>query len=219
MSFKTKKYQIIRAALSKELANFIFNYMMLQRDAVDLMVKHNKVNPANPFMGTRTDAQIPGAYSKYADWVMETLLMFMIPIMKAKTGMELLPTYSYTRLYEKGNKLKRHKDRPSCEVSTTLHLGGDEWPIFLDPSGGDFVIDEFKEIHKPGAPKGVRVDLKIGDMLIYSGCDLEHWREPFQGNICSQVFLHYNHANGPFAQTNFLDKRPILGIPPQHPKT
>jgi len=213
MSFKTKKYQVIRGALSKELANFIFNYMMLQRDAVDFMMKHQKVNPYNPFIGTRTDKQVPGCYTKYADWVMETLLMYMIPIMKAKTGLELIPTYTYTRLYEKGNILKRHKDRPSCEVSTTLHLGGDEWPIFLDPTGGDFVIDEFKEIHKPNAPKGVRVDLKIGDMLIYSGCDLEHWREPFQGNVCSQVFLHYNHANGPFAKTNFLDKRPMLGIP------
>ena len=213
MSFKTKKYQVIRQALPKGLANFIFNYMMLQRDAVDLMVKNNKVNPANPFIGTRTDQQIPGAYSKYADWVMETLLMYMIPIMKAKTGMELLPTYSYTRLYEKGNILKRHKDRPSCEISTTLHLGGDEWPIFLDPSGQDFVIDERKNIHKPGAPKGIQVDLKVGDMLIYSGCELEHWREPFQGNICSQVFLHYNHANGPFAKTNLLDGRPLLGVP------
>ena len=213
MSFKTKKYQVIRGALSKELANFVFNYMMLQRDAVDFMMKNNKVNPANPFMGTRTDKQVPGCYTKYADWVMETLLMYMIPIMKAKTGMDLIPAYSYTRLYEKGNILKRHKDRPSCEVSTTLHLGGDEWPIFLDPSGQDFVIDEYKNIHKPGAPKGVRVDLKVGDMLIYSGCDLEHWREPFQGNICSQVFLHYNHANGPFAKTNLYDKRPMLGIP------
>jgi hypothetical protein len=145
MSFKTKKYQMIRGALSKELANFIFNYMMLQRDAVDFMTKNNKVNPANPFMGNRVDQQIPGAYSKYADWVMETLLMYMIPIMKAKTGMDLVPTYSYTRLYEKGNILKRHKDRPSCEISTTLHLGGDEWPIFLDPSGADFVIDEHNQ--------------------------------------------------------------------------
>jgi len=213
MSFKTKKYQVIRQALSKELANFIFNYMMLQRDAVDFMMKHNKVNPANPFIGTRTDQQIPGAYSKYADWVMETLLMFMIPIMKQRTGMELIPTYSYTRLYEKGNILKRHKDRPSCEISTTLHLGGEEWPIFLDPSGANFVIDEYKNIHKPGAPKGVRVDLKVGDMLIYSGCELEHWREPFQGDVCSQVFLHYNHANGPFAKTNLLDGRPLLGVP------
>ena len=213
MSFKTKKYQVIRGALSKELANFIFNYMMLQRDAVDFMVKHQKVNPYNPFIGTRTDGQVTGCYNKYADWVMETLLMYMIPIMKAKTGLELIPTYTYTRLYEKGNILKRHKDRPSCEVSTTLHLGGDEWPIFLDPTGQNFVIDEYKNIHKPGAPKGVQVDLKVGDMLIYSGCELEHWREPFQGNVCSQVFLHYNHANGPYAQTNLFDKRPILGIP------
>ena len=213
MSFKTKKYQVIRGALSKELANFIFNYMMLQRDAVDFMIKQNKVNSANPFIGNRKDHQVPGAYSKYADWVMETLLMYMIPIMKTKTGLELIPTYSYTRVYEKGNILKRHKDRPSCEVSTTLHLGGDEWPIFLDPSGQSFVIDEYKNIHKPGAPKGVRVDLKVGDMLIYSGCELEHWREPFEGNVCSQVFLHYNHANGPYAKTNLLDKRPLLGVP------
>jgi len=213
MSFKTKKYQVIRQALPQGLANFIFNYMMLQRDAVDWMMKNNKVNPANPFMGTRTDQQVLGAYSKYADWVMETLLMYMIPIMKAKTGLELIPTYSYTRVYEKGHILKRHKDRPSCEISTTLHLGGDEWPIFLDPSGQNFVIDEYKNIHKPGAPKGVQVDLKVGDMLIYAGCELEHWREPFQGNVCSQVFLHYNHANGPFAKTNLFDKRPILGIP------
>ena len=211
--FKTKKYQVIRNALDPRLANFIFNYMMLQRDAVDWMIKNNKVNPVNPFMGTRTDQQVPGCYTKYADWVMETLLMYMIPIMKAKTGLELIPTYTYTRLYEKGNILKRHKDRPSCEVSTTLHLGGDEWPIFLDPTGADNVIDERKNIHKPGAPKGVRVDLKIGDMLIYSGCDLAHWREPFQGKVCSKVFLHYNHANGPFAKTNLLDGRPLLGVP------
>ena len=215
MSFKTKKYQVIRGALPVPLANFIFNYMMLQRDAVDFMLKNNKVNPANPFIGNRVDKQIPGAYSKYGDWAMETLLMFMIPIMKAKTGMELVPTYSYTRLYEKGNILKRHKDRPSCEISTTLHLGGDEWPLFLDPTGGDYVIygkGGEEKIVKPGAPKGVRVDLKVGDMLIYSGCDLEHWREPFQGNVCSQVFLHYNHANGPFAQTNMFDKRAMLGV-------
>ena len=213
MSFKTKKYQVIREALPKGLANFIFNYIMLQRDAVDFMVKKNKLNPYNPFIGTREDKQVPGAYSRYGDWVMDTLLMYMIPIMKARTGLELLPTYSYTRLYEKGNILRRHKDRPSCEISTTLHLGGDEWPIFLDPSGQNFVIDEVKQTIKPGAPKGIQVDLKRGDMLIYSGCELEHWREPFEGNVCSQVFLHYNHANGPFAKTNFLDKRPLLGIP------
>ena len=217
MSFKKKKYQVIRGALSKELANFIFNYMMLQRDAVDFMMTYErqKVNPWNPFIGNRVDEQVPGTYSKYGDWVMETLLMYMIPIMKAQTGLELIPTYSYTRLYEKGNILYRHKDRASCEVSTTLHLGGNEWPIFLDPSGANNILSGFETttVVKPGAPTGVRIDLKVGDMLIYAGCDLEHWREPFEGTICSQVFLHYNHANGPFAKTNLFDKRPLLGIP------
>ena len=217
MSFKTKKYQVIRQALSKELSDFIFNYMILQRDVVDWMIKNNKVSSDNPFMGKRTNSQVPGCYTKYADWVMETLLMYMIPIMKAKTGMDLIPTYSFTRLYEKGNILYRHKDRSSCEISTTLHLGGDEWPIFLDPTGTNNILSgsETTTIVKPGAPKGVRVNLKIGDMLIYSGCELEHWREPFKGTACLQVFLHYNHAKGPFAKTNLLDGRPMPGIPKQ----
>jgi len=144
---------------------------------------------------------------------METLLVKTIPMMKAKTGLNLIPTYSYTRLYKTGNILNRHKDRPSCEISTTLNLGGDPWPIYIDPTGSNNVIDEYKGIMKPNAPKGNKVDLKPGDMLIYSGCELEHWREPFQGKLCGQVFLHYNHANGPFAKSNLYDKRPLLGIP------
>jgi hypothetical protein len=156
---------------------------------------------------------VPNSYAKYADRVMETLLVNTINIMQKKTGLKLVPTYSYCRLYRTGNILKRHKDRPSCEISTTLNLGGDSWPILIDPTGSDNVIDEYKNIHKPGAPKGVEVNLKPGDMLIYSGCDLEHWREPFQGKLCGQVFLHYNHADGRFAKTNLYDKRPMLGIP------
>ena len=81
--------------------------------------------------------------------------MKVLPVMKEKTGMDLIPTYSYARVYQHGAELKRHKDRPSCEISTTLNLGGDPWPIFIDPTGSDNVIDEYKNIHKPNAPKGV----------------------------------------------------------------
>jgi hypothetical protein len=54
------------------------------------------------------------------------------------------------------------------------------------------------------APPGVKVTLKPGDMLIYSGCELEHWREPFEGNVCGQVFLHYNHRNGSLCRKQFV---------------
>jgi len=207
------KYQVIKNAISYDLANFIFNYFLLKRDAVKYMYDNN-ITYDSGMLGTWTDQQIPNTYSHYADHVMETLLMKTLPVMQKETGLELVPTYSYARAYKKGDILKRHKDRPSCEISTTIHLGGDQWSIFIDPTGSNNVIDEYKNIHKPDAPKGVKVDLDIGDMLVYSGCELEHWREQFQGNVCVQVFLHYNHVNGQFAEKNKFDKRPMLGIPP-----
>ena len=120
--------------------------------------------------------------------------------MESETGLKLYPTYSYARIYKKGDILARHKDRYSCEVSTTLNLGGESWPLYLDPTG------------KTGQA-GIKVELKPGDMLIYSGCELEHWREPFEGKDCAQVFLHYNNAKAKSAKENKFDKRPMLGLP------
>ena len=213
MSFKKNKYQILRGAISKELADFGYRYLQVSAEADNWMLKNYVTHAGNPLVGNFHDSQVPGSYAKYADRFMETLLIKTIDVMQKKTGLKLVPTYSYTRLYRTGNILNRHKDRPSCEISTTLCLGGDHWPIYLDPTGADNVIDEHKSIIKPGAPVGVEVNLKPGDMLIYSGCELEHWRKPFEGKLCGQVFLHYNHADGRFAKTNLYDKRPLLGIP------
>ena len=213
MSFKKNKYQVIRNAVSKEICDIAYHYLHISAEADYWLLKNNITHEENIFIGNFKDAQVPNSYAKYADRLMETLLIKTIPVMEQKTGLKLIPTYSYCRLYRKGNILKRHKDRPSCEISTTLCLGGDPWPIFIDHTGSNNVISERKNIHKANAPKGVKYLLKPGDMIIYSGCELEHWREPFEGNLCGQVFLHYNHANGPFAKTNLFDKRPLLGIP------
>ena len=212
--FKEKKYLVIKKAISFELANFAFNYLLLKRDAVKWMQDNNYISKFTPGFGTWEDKQVPNTYSHYADPVMETLLMKVLPVMKQHTDLDLIPTYSYARIYKKGDILKRHKDRPSCEISTTIHLGGTKWPIFIDGTGSNNVIDEYKNIHKPNAPEGTKVILDVGDMLVYSGCELEHWREPLEGNTCAQVFLHYNHVNGPFAEKNRFDKRPMLGVPP-----
>ena len=218
MTFENQKYQVIKNAISYDLANFCFNYLLLKRDAAKFMYKNNVIADTGMW-GTWSDKQVPGVYSHYADPVMETLLMKVLPVMKEQTGLDLVPTYSYTRVYEKGSILWRHKDRPSCEISTTLNLGGDPWPIYIDPTGENNVLkSQYTQkgeecIVKEGAHPGNRVDLDPGDMLVYSGCDLEHWRDEFQGSICAQVFLHYNHVNGPFAQENEFDKRPLLGVP------
>ena len=209
------KYQVIKGALNYELANFIFNYFLLKRDAVKFMYEKNITYDNNGVLGTWSDKQVPNTYSIYADPVMETLLVKMLPVMAKETGLRLVPTYSYARLYKKGDILHRHKDRPSCEISTTLNLGGDPWPIFIDGTGTDNILAGYETTTrvKPGAPEGTKVLLEVGDMLVYSGCELEHWREPFEGETCGQVFLHYNHVNGPFAEENRFDKRPMLGLP------
>jgi len=131
---------------------------------------------------------------------METLLQGLKGKMEKETGYKLQEAYAYARIYKTGDVLHRHTDRYSCEVSTTLHLGGQPWSIYLDPTG-----------KKGGA--GIKVDLKQTDMLIYSGCDLEHWREAFPGKDCGQVFLHYNDRTKKKAKENLYDTRPFLGVP------
>jgi len=211
--FKEKKYLVIKEAISYELANFGFNYLLLKREAVKWMRDNNYISKFTPGFGTWEDTQVINTYSIYGDFFMETLMMKVLPIMQQHTEMNLIPCYTYTRVYKKGDILKRHSDRPSCEISCTLNLGGDPWPIFLDPTGTKSVINEYKEIHKPNAPKGISLTLEPGDMLVYSGCDLEHWREPFKGDTCAQAFLHYNNIDGPFGTQYKFDKRPLLGIP------
>ena len=156
--------------------------------------------------------QIPNTYSQYANMAMETLLLKCQPSMEKATGLKLYPAYTYARIYKKGDELKRHKDRFSCEISTTMNLGGDDWPIYLSPDENVGAPDG-KNIKAASKAKGIKVDLKPGDMLVYSGCELEHWREKFKGKECVQVFLHYNNRRTPGAKDNMFDKRPHLGLP------
>ena len=202
MSFKKNKYTVIRQAISKDLASFIANYFSMQKQVYDTCRAARYFSPFETILGyyEGKNEQIPDTYSQYSNMAMETLLLKCQPDMEKATGLKLYPAYTYARIYKKGDELKRHKDRFSCEISTTMNLAGDDWPIYLEPSG---------ETGK----KGVKVDLKQGDMLVYSGCELEHWREKFKGKECIQVFLHYNNRKTRGSRDNMFDKRPHLGLP------
>jgi len=200
MSFKNNKYTVLKKAISPELAKFVYKYFLNKRDVARLLFDEKYISPFTDYFGVWNDHQVPNTYSHYGDIVMDTLLREVKPVMEKHTKLKLSETYSYARIYKQGDVLTRHKDRYSCEISTTLNLGGEPWPIYLDPTGRE-------------QQAGVKIDLKPGDMLIYSGCDLEHWREEFKGKNCGQVFLHYNKANSKTAKENYLDKRPLLGAP------
>ena len=202
MSFKKNKYTVIHQAISKDLATFVANYFSMQKQVYDTCMQSQYFSPFETIIGNyeNKDEQIPGTYSQYANVAMETLMLKCQPAMEKATGLKLYPAYTYARIYKKGDELKRHKDRFSCEISTTMNLGGDNWPIYLEPSGKKNM-------------KGMRIDLKPGDMLIYRGCDLEHWRDQFKGKECVQVFLRYNNRKTWGAKDYMFDKRPHLGLP------
>ena len=212
--FKKNKYVVIKQVISKDLATFIYNYFLMKRQVYDTCLKSRYISPYEVLLGEydHSNGQIPNTYCSYADIVMETLMLKCQPIMEKTTGLKLQPAYTYARIYKKGDILKRHKDRFSCEISTTMHLGGDEWSIYLDPTNTETLLENVP--YKIIGNKGVRIDLKPGDMLVYRGRDLEHWRNKFKGKSCGQVFLHYNNEKTPGSSQNFFDGRPHLGLPP-----
>ncbi len=218
MSFKKNKYTIMRQAISKDLAIFLANYFRMQKQVYDTCREARYFSPFENILGyyESEDEQVPDTYSAYGNIAMETLLLKCQPGMEKATGLKLYPAYTYARLYKKGDELKRHKDRFSCEISTTMNLGGDDWPIYLSPNenvGLSETEGGKKGITSASKAKGIKVNLKPGDMLVYRGQELEHWRKKFKGKECVQVFLHYNNRKTPGAKDNMFDKRPHLGLP------
>ena len=198
MSFKKQRYQIIRKAIPLDVANFVHDYFLLKKNVQRTLKSTKYISEFNQDWGKTGDDQCPTSYSHYSDLAMETILDILTPKLSELTKICLSPTYSYARIYERGAYLEKHKDRYSCEVSSTLNLGGtDPWPIWL----------------KDTKNKNIEVILNPTDMLIYSGCELEHWRETFNGDRCVQVFLHYNDTSNKKWEENKYDSRPHLGLP------
>ena len=143
------------------------------------------------------DDTSPGALSSAGDVFMDGLLLDLLPRAEELSGLKLFPTYSYFRVYHRGDVLGRHTDRQSCEISLSLCLGyqGEKpWPLMVEgPEGSSAVA------------------LAPGDALLYRGIECPHWREPLEGERNAQVFLHYVDQNGPYAEWKY-DKRPGLSF-------
>ena len=146
------------------------------------------------------DSQVPGTPSSYGDFMLDGLLVDLLPEVERATGLALFPTYSYFRMYKHGDALAKHTDRPACEISVTLCLGFEAekpWPIWIDGPQGES-----------------SVSLKPGDGLIYRGTECPHWRAEFEGTRQAQVFLHYVDQKGPCADWKFDKRLSIAGLRP-----
>ncbi len=179
--FAKTGYSIVRSAIAETRRGFLFDHLVAVYGGVSV---------------TGGDEQVAGTPYAYGDLATEGLLKSVQPVIEAAVGLELDPTYSYLRLYKRGDTLKKHTDRAACEISATLcvgYLSDSPWPIWLGIQG-----------------HASSITLLAGDMLIYRGTEMPHWREAYDGDRIVQVFLHYVDRNGPHREWKF-DKRPHLG--------
>jgi hypothetical protein len=203
--FQTNGYVSLTNIIPTDICNIVTQYALLQE----------QVNPK------KEDklGQVPNAHSVYSDTLMEVLMSYMKPYMEKYTGLELCPTYSYFRVYRPGMILERHTDRPSCEISTTICFGYNyqdvaadyKWSMYVDPSYRHSMAANFVPQNKPGH----FIPQNPGDIIIYKGCEIEHWRDPFVAGEDSwqvQAFFHYINKNGPYYPEYAFDRRNGLGL-------
>jgi len=163
MNFKKDGYKIIKNWINtRDLYNESISFCELKPGTYDIQAPNSPAYYGEPELFQRLHSNI-------------------IPRLQLDTGYKLYKTYFYWRMYYVGSTLTPHTDRPACEISGTLFLGGDDWDIFLKDKTG----------------KTIRVKQKPGDILLYRGCELTHWREKFTGSQHAQIFLHYVDQNGP----------------------
>lgn len=188
--FQGRDYAIVRGFLLPEDAAVLSRYM-------EYSLKGGLYNDRGD--GTSPTREDPSKYARYADPMMEVVLINSREIVEGVVGKELLPTYSYSRIYMEGDTLERHIDRPSCEYSVTVNVAceGKPWPIWMQ-----------RHDEEPS-----KVLLNPGDAVIYKGCDIYHWRNKMtSARLNAQFMLHYVDKNGLFAEYQW-DKRPGLGYP------
>jgi hypothetical protein len=179
--FARQSYLVLPALLKPALAKYLWSYV------------HTKFASLLLSPG---DTQLPNTPSGYGDPTFDGLLEYLRPRVEERSGHRLLPTYSYFRLYKRGDILKRHRDRPACEISISLNIGqepSDPWPLYVEGKSG---------------PHGAL--LFPGDALLYRAIDLFHWREPYQGSKLVQAFLHYVDRDGPHANQKFDGRKSLM---------
>ena len=130
---------------------------------------------------TQPDDQVKGAPAYHNHEAFVELLSTKTSKVSKILKERILPSYSYARVYQKGNILEKHVDRKSCEISLTVHLDGDqEWEFYIE--------DKIGEVHE--------IVLTSGDAILYSGREVLHWRNEYKGSFYSQTFLHYVKSSG-----------------------
>lgn len=140
-------------------------------------------------------------YGCYSDPLSLSILESLTEEISKIMNTEVLPSYSYSRVYTKGSKLISHRDRESCEISLTVSL--------YDSNNGDvkYLHIADKDENQCNKEDILSIPFSVGDGLLFFGSDdtngYYHWRDTVESDYILQTFLHYVKTNGKFSHNSF----------------
>jgi hypothetical protein len=203
-TFAKDKLQIIEGALDTKVCRLLAEEFRLIRN---IALATNKMNPDYRHPKSKTDnfpfadEMVDNSFSWYSPVCFEALsTTIMKDIVEEVVGETVFPTYSYARIYSNGSEMQKHIDRTSSEFSVSCCLETDNkinWPLGFELESGEIL----EVLQKPG------------DIVIYDGSKLPHWRKSFSGTEHINAFMFYVMENGPRSILKY-DTRPYLGYGP-----
>ena len=193
MTYKTDNFKIIKGVLSKDTCRILAREFRMTRDVLHFTADRSKKYPF-------ADEMVDNSFSWYSPLCFESLADTVIKdVVSSVLEEPVVPTYSYGRIYYNGSELKKHVDRACSEIAVSVCLDIDnsvaDWPLFVHVSENHIE----KVLQSPG------------DIIIYDGNKLPHWRTVYHGHEHINAFMFYVKENGPRSSLIY-DTRQCLGL-------
>lgn len=202
-NFFKDDFTVIPNAISKDVCRLLAREFRMSRD---LAMYANKQNPNLKHPSSKQhkypfeDEMVQNSFSWFSPLCFESLSDTLIKdIVENTLGEAVFPTYSYARIYYTGSEMFRHVDRSSSEFSISLCIDIDQtidpWPLEIETKD----------------KKTVKVFQNPGDLIMYKGNNLFHWRSKYLGKEHISAFMFYVRALGHKKELKY-DTRPLLGM-------
>ena len=154
--------------------HFLVKKFINEKQTKELSLKLFECLKNNEF---HIDPQCPKSNSFYNLKDFLDLLEKARKLIENKTNTSLDSTFSYARIYKRGETLSKHTDRNACEYAATITLdysGENPWGFnYIDKKAESIVINK-------------------GDMFVYDGVNMPHWRDKLEEEWQTQLFLFFS---------------------------
>lgn len=131
----------------------------------------NEINTSLVF-----DDQVPTRRSQHNAGLFSAVHSQLADLVQKVANTPLKPSYCYMSVYPKGSILAKHTDRAQCvwNASITFSRTDKIWPIYVEGKKGEAALYA-----------------DIGEVVVYRGTEIPHWRKALPEGTATVCFFHF----------------------------